>query len=58
MSDVPRSTSETGTDLNTGRGPRIVIRYEEDGNKLVAVCEDSSGERWYEIVLVDGEVLF
>lgn len=35
-----------------------IIRYEEDGNKLLAVCQNKNGERWYEVILIDGEPVF
>jgi hypothetical protein len=36
----------------------MVIRYETDGDTVYAVREDENGNRWYEPVLVNGEVLW
>ncbi len=54
MSNVSRSER----DADTAVTPYVIIRYEEDGNKVVAVCESSDGRRWYQIILVDGEPVF
>lgn len=58
MSDVSGSERGSEDSVKNDQGPRIVIRYEDDGNKLVAVCEDRDGNRWYEIIMVDEEFMF
>ena len=47
--NVQRGGSETR------RALRTIIRYEEDGDHVVAVCEGLDGDRWYEIILIKGE---
>lgn len=37
---------------------RKIIRYEIDGEDLVAVCEDDDGNRWYMLISRNGEVVF
>jgi hypothetical protein len=37
---------------------RKIIRYEMDGEDLVAVCEDDDGNRWYMPIIKNGEVVF
>jgi hypothetical protein len=37
---------------------RTIIRYEVDGEDLIAVCEDDDGNRWYEVIVRNGEVTF
>lgn len=55
MSNVPRSECDPDTDVTRSF---CVIRYEEDGNKLVAVCEDGDGNRFYQTIMIGGEVVF
>lgn len=58
MSNVSRSECHADTGVTQDRGPRTIIRYEEDGDTLVAVCENKNGERWYEVVLKNNEPVF
>ena len=37
---------------------RTIIRYETDGEDLIAVCEDDNGNRWYEVIIRNGKVTF
>lgn len=40
------------------RGPREIIRYEQDGDALLAVCQNKDGDRWYEVILKNNEPVF
>ena len=55
MSNVQGSTSKARSPVTR---VYAVIRYEEDGDKLVAVCEDHDGNRWYETIKIGEKVLF
>lgn len=46
-----------GSERDTRRNLKTIIRYETEGNKVFAVCEGLDGERWYELILIDGEVM-
>lgn len=35
-----------------------IIRYETHGDETVAVCEDDDGNRWYMLIIKNGEVMF
>jgi len=34
------------------------VRYERDGDSLWALWENEEGDRWYEAVILNGEVQF
>jgi hypothetical protein len=55
MPDVQRGSDKAGNPVTQAYS---VIRYEEDGDKLVAVCEDRDGNRWYETIKIGEKVLF
>lgn len=57
MSNVSRSERDTDTGL-MDRGSREIIRYEEDGDTLFAVCQNKDGDRWYEVILKNNEPVF
>jgi len=33
-----------------------IVRHERDGDNVVALWEDDDGHRWYEHIVIDGEV--
>lgn len=35
-----------------------LVRFEYEGNDVVALWEDADGNRWYEIIVKDGIVQF
>ena len=37
---------------------RKIIRYEYEDDNIIAVCEDDEGNRWYEVIMRDGEIVF
>ena len=58
MANVSRVECGSQDNMTKVRGSWFVVRYEEDGDKLIAVCEDKDGNRWYEIIKIDENVLF
>jgi hypothetical protein len=56
-----RETQSITADVQgSGSDPRRVreiIRYETEGEKTFAVCEGLDGDRWYELILINGEPL-
>lgn len=34
----------------------FAVRYETEGNDLLILWEDNAGNRWYERIIVNGEV--
>lgn len=50
MSNVSRS--------KRGIKTALIVRYETDGDTLIAVCENQNGERWYEVIKVKEEFSF
>lgn len=35
-----------------------LVRYEREGNDIIALWEDNEGNRWYEVIVKDGIVQF
>lgn len=34
----------------------ILVRFEYDGNDVLALWQDNNGHRWYERIVINGEV--
>ena len=34
----------------------FIVRYEKEGDNVVALWEDRAGNRWYETIIINNEV--